>query len=325
MTVSSLNESIITNWMVIPTVRIRGRALAVNDMAITQILRVARRVCLLLCAFTVLSGVNPANALDRRVVNLELLLLIDVSASVDDAEFRLQSAGLAAAFASPAVLDAIRSISRGGMAVSVVQWADHAHQEVVVDWTYVSREADALKLARQIAEMPRRIHGGHTALGDALAYALHAINANPYSGLRRVIDLSGDGRSNDGRSLSRTRDDVLDSGITINGLAILNEIPLLGKYFSKHLIGGDAAFMMTARDYSDFADAIRRKLVREIRSAPIVRNRNPEHRRSAMATRLTVSKSGRGAILDLSARARDPVPTVRYREKGAGNSISRPQ
>lgn len=243
------------------------------------------RSCLLLCAIVALNGTIPANAQDRRVVNLELLLLIDVSASVDDSEFRLQTSGLAAAFASPTVLDAVRSLSRGGMAVSIVQWADHAHQEMAVDWTYIGRDSDALSLAQRIAAMPRRIHGGHTALGDALAFAMHEINSSPYSGLRRVIDLSGDGRSNDGRSLSRARDAVLESGITINGLAILNEIPLLGRYFAKHVIGGDAAFMMTATDYTDFANAIRRKLVREIRSAPVVRNMDPERHLHSRAAR----------------------------------------
>ena len=117
--------------------------------------------------------------------------------------------------------------------------------------------------AQKIADMPRRILGGHTALGDALAFAMNEISSNIYSGSRKTIDLSGDGRATDGRSLSRARREVLESGITINGLAILNEIPLLGDYFRKHLIGGDAAFMMTARNYSDFAVAIRRKLEQE--------------------------------------------------------------
>ena len=234
-----------------------------------------RPICLLFCAVALLKGATGTLAQQPRVVNLELVLLVDVSASVDDEEFRLQSKGLAAAFASPAVLSSIRSISRGGMAVSIVQWADHSHQERVIDWTLVSEEAHALALAQRIADMPRRIKGGHTALGNALAFAMNEINTNQYAGLRRVIDLSGDGRSNDGRSLSRARREVLDNGITINGLAILNEIPLLADYFRKHLIGGDGAFMMTANDYSDFANAIRRKLEQEIRSAPVASNTEP--------------------------------------------------
>ena len=120
--------------------------------------------------------------------------------------------------------------------------------------------------------MPRYIRGGHTAIGDALAFALIQLNTNAYVGLHRAIDLSGDGRSNDGRALAPARSDVLDQGITINGLAILNELPLLEGYFQSQLIGGNNAFVMSATDYRDFARAIREKLEREIRSAPIVRN-----------------------------------------------------
>lgn len=239
---------------------------------------ILRPVSLVLCAFALMNGVSGALAQQRHAVNLELVLLVDVSASVDDAEFLLQSKGLAAAFASPEVLNAIRSISRGGMAVSIVQWADHAHQDRVIDWTLVRTENQALALSEQIAAMPRRIKGGHTALGDALAFAMNEIENNRYAGLRRVIDLSGDGRSNDGRSLSDARQKVLNNGITINGLAILNEIPLLGDYFQAHLIGGDAAFMITAKDYSDFANAIRRKLEQEILSAPLASKETPAAR-----------------------------------------------
>ena len=123
--------------------------------------------------------------------------------------------------------------------------------------------------------MPRNIDGGHTAIGDALAFGLQQIRSNRYAGARRVIDLSGDGRHNDGRSLRRAREDVLQHGITINGLAILNELPLLASYFRDQLIGGAGAFVMTAPDYSDFARAMSLKLEREIRSAPVANNSLP--------------------------------------------------
>ena len=127
-------------------------------------------------------------------------------------------------------------------------------------------------LANRIAAMPRRIKGGHTALGDALAFALSEIESNGYTGLRRVIDLSGDGRANDGRSLIGARKEVLKKGITINGLAILNELPLLEGYFQERLIGGEGAFVIAAADYRDFARAMRHKLEQEIRSAPMAEN-----------------------------------------------------
>ena len=232
------------------------------------------RLFLLVVAVDLLAtGVVRAQV--HSAVSLELALLVDVSASVDDDEYRLQTLGLATAFQSQRVRDAIRSLAGKGLALAVVQWANHESQKVAVDWTVVRGDADALRLSERIAAMPRLIEGGHTALGDALSFALAEMNSNGYTGARRVIDLSGDGRSNDGSPLSRARQEVLDNGITINGLAILNELPLLERYFQRHLIGGDGAFVMTASDYGDFARAITLKLEREIRSAPLAVKSRP--------------------------------------------------
>lgn len=229
--------------------------------------------CLL--AFALLSALPSARTSAQQVVNLELVLLIDVSASVDDGEYALQTKGLGAAFTDPNVLNAIQSISRGGMAVSVIQWANFENQKRAIDWTLIRDKQSALALAAQLLEMPRLIHGGHTAIGDALAFARNELASNAYAGQRRVIDLSGDGRSNDGRSLSAAREAVLSDGIVLNALAILNEIPLLGNYFRDHLIGGAGSFMISASDYVDFARAIRLKLEQEIRAAPVARQENP--------------------------------------------------
>jgi hypothetical protein len=217
----------------------------------------------------------PAQAQTSQTVDLELALLVDVSASVSDEEFRLQAGGLAAAFHSPAVLDAIDAAGRKGIAVSVIQWANEESQRVSVDWTLVKGEADARWLAARISSMPRLIQGGHTALSNALAFGLRELETNRFTGLRRVIDLSGDGRNNDGRPLRTVRREVIEQGITINGLAILNELPLLGGYFRDHLIGGEGAFFMVAQDYSDFAQAIVQKLAREIRSVPLAESETP--------------------------------------------------
>ena len=123
--------------------------------------------------------------------------------------------------------------------------------------------------------MPRLIDGGHTALSNALTFGLQELETNRFEGLRRVIDLSGDGRNNDGRPLRTARREVIEQDITINGLAILNELPLLDQYFRDHLIGGGGAFFMVAQDYSDFSQAIIQKLVREIRSVPLAENEGP--------------------------------------------------
>ena len=217
----------------------------------------------------------PAQAQDSQAVDLELALLVDVSASVNDEEYRLQARGLATAFRSTAVLDAIRSSAHRGIAVSVIQWANEANQRVSVEWTLVRSEADALWLAARISSMPRLIHGGHTALGNALTFGMQELVSNRFAGLRRVIDLSGDGRTNDGRPLRAARTEVIKHGITINGLAILNELPLLDHYFRDHLIGGEGAFFMVAQDYADFAQAMIHKLEREIGSVPLSENDAP--------------------------------------------------
>lgn len=220
-----------------------------------------------------LKSAAPALGQERQTVGLELVLLIDVSASVSAREFRFQIDGLAAAFRSPVVLDAIQA--SGGIAVCVVQWAQRAHQFRSVDWTYLRAHTDALQFATQITSIPRILPTGQTAIGNALIFALSELNTNPYTGLRRVIDLSGDGRSNDGVLLKQARSFVLqNNNITINGLAILNEVADLKEYFRNQLIGGYGAFVLTARDYSDFARAIREKLDREIRSTPVAGNTN---------------------------------------------------
>ena len=207
---------------------------------------------------------------------MELALLVVVSASVSDDEFHLQAGGLATAFRSKPVRDAIRASANRGIVVSVIQWANRAHQRISVEWTLISSDADALWLATRIASMPRLIHGGHTALGNALAFGLQELESNRFAGLRRVIDLSGDGRANDGRPLRAAREEVIKHGVTINGLAILNELPLLERYFREHLIGGEGAFVMVAHDYTDFAQAMTHKLVREIRSVPLSHNEIPK-------------------------------------------------
>ena len=227
-----------------------------------------------------------AEAQGGQLVDLELALLVDVSASVNDEEYRLQAGGLAAAFESAVVRDAIRAAARKGVAVSVIQWANAESQRVSVDWTLLRGDDDARWLATRIASMPRLIQGGHTALSNALAFALQELETNRFQGLRRVIDLSGDGRNNDGLPLRAVRREVVERGVTINGLAILNELPLLDGYFRNHLIGGDGAFVMVAQDYIDFTKTMIEKLDREIRSIPLAEKRGPGRERAGLAAQM---------------------------------------
>ena len=210
-----------------------------------------------------------SQAQDRQVVDLELALLVDVSASVDSEEFRLQAKGMAAALRSPEVLSAIRSLTRRGLAIAVIQWSDEKNQRLAVPWAHLRNENDTLWFAAQVELMPRLIHGGHTSLSSALFFAAQEIETNRFDGLRRVIDLAGDGRNNAGLPLRTVRREVLAQGITINGLAILSELPFLDRYFRDHLIGGDGAFYLVTQDYHSFAKAILQKIEMEIRATPL--------------------------------------------------------
>ena len=212
---------------------------------------------------------------EAKTVELELLLALDISQSVDAAEYALQARGLAAAFRHPDVLAAIRAAGDDGVAVSLVQWADIGQQSVVVDWTEISSAASAEALARRIERMPRLVLGSGTAISDALEVSIPLFWGNGFEGRRRVIDVSGDGSDNRGPMPERQRDRAISLGITINALAIRNEEPFLDTFYRNHVIGGTGAFVMTAADYVDFAEAIVRKLIREIAGPALARRGEP--------------------------------------------------
>jgi hypothetical protein len=207
-----------------------------------------------------------ALAQGARPVALELLLAIDASGSIDVDEFELQRAGLAAALTDPEVVTAIEALP-DGIAISAVQWSGRRQQVVVVDWRQVRNGAEAAAAAALLAGMNRRLLG-ETALGEALAFALHQLDRSPFTAPRQVIDVSGDGKTNAGPEPDWTRDEAIGRGVTINALAIVNEQPDLERYYEVHLIGGPGAFVLTAGDFDDFAAAIRQKLLHEIRGGP---------------------------------------------------------
>tara|TARA_R110002110_G_scaffold192614_1_gene400812 strand:+ start:477 stop:1172 length:696 start_codon:yes stop_codon:yes gene_type:complete len=205
-------------------------------------------------------------------VDIELVLALDCSYSVDSEEFSLQVLGLSDAFRSPQVIKAIGDGQFGRIGVSVIQWSSYHSQEQAVSWSLVAGQDSALALSARIANMPRVTAEGATSISGALAAALDAFGRSPFSGSRRVIDVSGDGRNNSGPELAILRERVLAQNITINGLAILNDIPTLDYYYNQQVIGGPAAFVMRANDYDDYVRAIRLKLLKEIRSFPISDN-----------------------------------------------------
>jgi len=213
-------------------------------------------------------GVAASPAEEMVPVELELVLALDASGSVDRAEFDLQLRGLADAFRSPGVVAAIRTAAPEGIAVAVVQWAGPGHQILAVGWTEVRDAASAANFADRIEAAGRQMHG-ETAIAQALGFAMASLESNRFEGRRKVIDLSGDGPTNFGRAPDPMRDRVVSAAITINGLVILNEWPDLDRYFRQHVIGGPGAFVVIATEYRDYADAIRLKLIREIQGVPV--------------------------------------------------------
>jgi len=206
----------------------------------------------------------------RQLVDLELVLAVDISSSVSTEEFELQMGGLADAFRDPLVAAAIRASGDLGVAVSLIQWSDNRRQFLAVDWALLRGEASTRAFADKIAAAPRLVvAGGGTAIGGALKFGASQIKSNGYERLRQVIDVSGDGRTNQGWPDAPLRDAAIARGITINGLVILNDEPELDSYYYANVIGGPGAFVMTTMDFHSYARAILAKLIREIAGAPV--------------------------------------------------------
>lgn len=201
-------------------------------------------------------------------VDLQLVLAMDSSGSVNLREFQLQVVGTARALRDPEVIEAIERWTPNGVAVSVVHWSGRRQQLVAVDWTRVGDRASVEALAATIEAMGRSLLG-ETAIGDMLRFAIDHLERGPFRGARRIVDVSGDGKSNDGVAPGLIRDAAAAAGITINGLAILNDDLTVDLYYADHVIGGPDAFVTTAHDYRDFARAMRLKLLQEIRGAPL--------------------------------------------------------
>jgi Protein of unknown function (DUF1194) len=214
----------------------------------------------------VLASPIAASARAQTSVDLQLVLAVDASGSVNQYRFDLQKQGYAAAFRDPQVLKAIRSGIAGAIAVTVVQWTGPDLQIQVIDWTLVHNEPSINAFAGAIDDTPRQLFSGGTSISGAIDYgaALLMKNAMKYPGARRVIDVSGDGSNNRGRPVTLARDDAVRAGITINGLPILALEPNLDRYYWDYVIGGPGAFMVTAQSYERFAEAVLKKLVTEI-------------------------------------------------------------
>jgi hypothetical protein len=212
-------------------------------------------------AFTMVA--SPV-ALADTAVDLQLVLAVDASGSVNQYRFDLQKQGYAAAFRNPRVVQAIRSGIAGAIAVTVVQWTGPDLQLQVIDWTVIHDEPSAQKFAAAIEDTPRQLFSGGTSISGAIDYGTALLLKSRFRESRRVIDVSGDGSNNRGRPVTLARDDAVRAGITINGLPILALEPGLDKYYWDYVIGGPGAFMVTAQDYERFGEAVLKKLITEI-------------------------------------------------------------
>jgi len=194
-----------------------------------------------------------------RACELALALAVDVSGSVDPNEYRIQMRGLAEALRDPTVAEAL---VQAKAAVILIQWTGSSRQDVTLPWGQLRSFEDVKALAAQIAEAPREWRNFSTAIGDALQFTLEQFATAPDC-TRRVIDVSGDGVSNEGTEPREVHADLRAAGITVNGLAIEEDATDLTGYFWENLIVGDDAFVVTANRFEDYPARIKLKLLRE--------------------------------------------------------------
>ena len=227
-------------------------------------------------ALAVVAGIllnAPARAADN--VDLLLVLAADVSRSIDAAKFQLQRDGYAAAISDPRVLETIKSGHLGRVGLTFVEWSGVGAQHVVIDWTMVGDGASAKDFGDRLLEAPRSF-ADRTSISGAIDFAMDRFSHAPFASTRRVIDISGDGTNNAGRDVSSARDDAVGQGVTINGLVILSENPMswnpdhtnppggLDNYYRNNVVGGTGAFVMVAKDFNSFGQALIGKLIAEV-------------------------------------------------------------
>lgn len=202
------------------------------------------------------------------MADLALIIALDGSASVGFAEFNLVTAAMGAALRDAEVVDGLMG-ARSGSMLALLLWSGANAHEVMVDWSAIANPADAAGFAQAVADVPRTVRPGETAIGEALLAAERLFAALPAAvlpaaGGRRVVDVVGDGRSNAGIAPGPVRDRMTAAGVTINGLCVLHEEPDLLASYTAEVIGGPGAFALACADFADFAEAMRRKLLREI-------------------------------------------------------------
>ena len=200
---------------------------------------------------------------------LELILAVDVSGSIDQREFALQTEGIAAAFEHPQLAEAVIH-QEGGILVTLTHWSGSSRQRQVTGWHKLTDIDSMAAFANEIRRGGRDWRNYSTAIGEALFHAMRTGETVPEKCRRRVIDMSGDGVSNEGRAPRAMADALVALGYTINGLVIRGDSPDPVRYYEKNVVAGPNAFIEIARDFEDYPRAILRKLLREIEQHALI-------------------------------------------------------
>jgi hypothetical protein len=228
-------------------------------------------------AATIIGAARPARAADH--VDVALVIVDDVSGSINDTEFSLQKTGYYDAITNPAVIAAMVNGRNHQIAVAYVEFAADFQVRAVLDWTIIKDAASASAFATAMRDAPRSFRG-RTAIGAGIDEAMKQLAKLAIPADRSVIDVCGDGTNNSGREVTAARDEAVGKGVTINGLALANESDVpwlqahthppggLGNYYRNNVTGGEGSFVLEIHSYESFAQAIRRKLIEEIASAP---------------------------------------------------------
>lgn len=219
-------------------------------------------------ALALMLWLTPVSVADEPV-DIELVLAVDVSLSMSPVELEIQRRGYAAALTHDHVLQAIADGAHGKIAVTYVEWAGTTSQHVIVPWTVIASRADAERVVEQLSAHPPN-SARRTSISGALEFGSDLFAESGFQGVKRVIDISGDGPNNQGAPVDITRDALVKQGITINGLPLMTrggggyDVNNLDRYYSDCVIGGPGAFMIPVNDWTQFPEAIRRKLVLEL-------------------------------------------------------------
>lgn len=212
---------------------------------------------------------DPGQA--QQNVDVELVLAVDVSLSMSPGEMEIQRRGYATALTDDAVVEAIEAGLHGRIAIAYFEWAGDFSQRVVVPWTVIASAEDAARVADMLEINPPR-SARRTSISGAMNFATDLFAESSYRGERRIIDISGDGPNNQGPPVEEAQDRLIEAGVTINGLPLMTnsgattayDVENLDQYYTDCVIGGPGAFMIPVNDWSQFPEAVRRKLMMEI-------------------------------------------------------------